>query len=122
MGIPLAKALAELRRELYAAQDEGAGQQFRFEIEQAELALEVEFRQDGNGGVKVEVGPLGGVEAGGAAGRTSRQTLTLTLQVKDEARGGERVRVRRRGDGRPVPAPGDAPAPAADGSAARPWD
>lgn len=97
MGISLTEALAELRRELYAAQMEGAHQQFRFEIEHAELSLEVEFRQDGNGGVKVEVGALGataGVEAGGALGSTRRQVLTLTLQVRDEALGGDRAKIR----------------------------
>ncbi|WP_302622320.1 trypco2 family protein, partial [Streptomyces prasinopilosus] len=66
-GVSLAEALGELRRELYAAQDEGAHEQFRFEVEQAELALEVEFRRDGNGGVKVEVG-LPGAKAAGEAG------------------------------------------------------
>ncbi|MFG3266392.1 trypco2 family protein [Streptomyces bobili] len=102
MGIPLAEALAELRRELYKAQDEGANEQFRFEVEQAELSLEVEFRHDGNGGVKVEVGALGttaGVEAGGGMGSTRRQVLTLTLQVRDEALGGERARIRRHSRG-----------------------
>lgn len=98
MGITLAEALRELRRELYAAQAESAGEQFRFEVERAELSLEVEYRRDSNGGVKVEVG-LPGAKAGGEAGRgsgdTRRQTLTLTLQVRDEALGGERARIRR---------------------------
>ncbi|MEU2675174.1 trypco2 family protein [Streptomyces sp. NPDC007164] len=86
-GISLTEALRELRQELYAAQSEGANEQFRFEVEQAELTLEVEFRRDGNGKVKVDVGALGtkvGGEAGGGLGSTRRQTLTLTLQVRDE--------------------------------------
>ncbi|WP_317441973.1 trypco2 family protein [Streptomyces collinus] len=98
MGIPLAQALAELRRELYQAQDEGAMEQFRFEVEQAEVLLDLEFRSDGKGGVKVEVGVLGakaGVEAGGELGHTHRQTLKLTLQVRDEALGGQRARISR---------------------------
>ncbi|WP_327692444.1 trypco2 family protein [Streptomyces sp. NBC_00459] len=102
MGIPLAQALAELRRELYQAQDEGAAEQFRFEVEQAELSLDVEFRSDGKGGVKVEVGALGakaGVEAGGDVGNTRRQTLKLTLQVRDEALGGQRARISRKTGG-----------------------
>lgn len=97
MGISLTEALAELRRELYAAQTDGAREQFRFEVLQAELSLEVEFRRDGNGGVKVEVGALGtalGAEAGAAQGSTRRQVLTLSLQVRDEALGGERARIR----------------------------
>ncbi|WP_307828063.1 trypco2 family protein, partial [Streptomyces clavuligerus] len=65
-GISLGEALRELREELYAAQAAGAGQQVRFEVEQAQLTLEVEFRRDGQGGVKVEVG-LPGAKAGGEA-------------------------------------------------------
>jgi hypothetical protein len=98
MGIPLAQALAELRRELYQAQDDGATEQFRFEVEQAELSLDLEFRSDGKGGVKVEVGALGakaGVDAGSERGHTHRQTLKLTLQIRDEALGGQRARIRR---------------------------
>jgi hypothetical protein len=105
-GISLAEALRELRRELYAAQDEGEGEQFRFEVEQAELTLEVEFRRDGNGKVKVDVGALGatvGGEAGGGLGSTRRQTLTLTLQVRDEALGGERAKIRRSANGLDAP-------------------
>ncbi|MEI5100925.1 trypco2 family protein [Streptomyces sp. PmtG] len=96
--ITLAEALGELRRELYAAQDEGAGQQLRFEVEQAQLTLDVEFRRDGDGKVKVEVGLPGvkaGAEAGGGVEATRRQTLTLSLQVHDEALGGSRAKIRR---------------------------
>ncbi|MGW4440287.1 trypco2 family protein [Streptomyces sp. NPDC004596] len=97
-GISLSEALQELRRELYAAQDEGAGQQLRFEVEQAQLTLDVEFRRDGKGGVKVEVGLPGAKangEVGGGLGSTRRQTLTLTLQVHDEALGGARAKISR---------------------------
>ncbi|MFF3400432.1 trypco2 family protein [Streptomyces sp. NPDC002659] len=137
MSISLVEALAELRRELYAAQVEGAHEQFQFEVEQAELSLEVEFRRDGNGGVKVEVGALGataGVEAGGALGSTRRQVLTLTLQVRDQSLGGERAKIRRAGggtatgdDGSSEQTPGagasDGAADALQESAAqRPWE
>ncbi|WP_220378255.1 trypco2 family protein [Streptomyces sp. Ag109_G2-15] len=139
MGIPLAEALAELRRELYAAQAEGSQEQFRFEVEQAELSLEVEFRREGNGGVKVEVGALGttaGMEAGGGLGSTRRQVLTLTLQVRDEALGGERARIRRGSGGLHTDddssgsnpgtgasdAEGDATGADGGGTSARPWD
>ncbi|MFC8496012.1 trypco2 family protein [Streptomyces sp. NPDC057235] len=97
--VTLSEALAELRSELYEAADAGSDEQFRFEVEQAELCLEVEFRKDGNGKVNVEVGAFGtkgSVEAAGGGGSTHRQTLTLTLNVRDEALGGRRVRVRRR--------------------------
>ncbi|MFF8604091.1 trypco2 family protein [Streptomyces sp. NPDC015232] len=100
--ISLSEALQELRRELYSAQDAGAGQQLRFEVEQAQLTMEVEFRRDGKGGVKVEVGLPGAKvngDVGGGLGSISRQTLTLTLQVHDEALGGERAKINRAGGG-----------------------
>ncbi|MFC8275764.1 trypco2 family protein [Streptomyces sp. NPDC057271] len=136
-GISLTEALRELRRELYAAQDEGAGEQFRFEVEQAELTVEVEFRRDGNGKVKVDVGALGamvGGEAGGGLGSTRRQTLTLTLQVRDEALGGERARIRRAANGLDAPdsdtaqrspedmSLNDTSGPSQDGELLRPWE
>ncbi|MET7919202.1 trypco2 family protein [Streptomyces avermitilis] len=97
-AVTLVEALGELRRELYAAQEEGAGQQLQFEVEQAQLSLEVEFRRDGAGKVKVEGGLPGakvGGEAGGGSGSTRRQTLTLTLQVYDQALGDKRARINR---------------------------
>jgi hypothetical protein len=136
VGISLSEALAELRQELYTAQSEGAREQFRFEVEQAELSLEVEFRRDGDSKVKVEVGALGtkaGVEAGGGLGSTRRQVLTLTLQVRDEALGGERARIRRSAGGLEAEGSSDqapsANAPDGAGSAGRsgesarpPWE
>ncbi|MEU4011475.1 trypco2 family protein [Streptomyces pseudogriseolus] len=104
--VTLSEALAELRSELYKAADASPNEQFRFEVEQAELCLEVEFRKDGNGKVNVEVGALGtkgAVEAGGGGGTTHRQTLTLTLNVRDEALGGQTARIRRHS------APGEEP-------------
>ncbi|MFE7935185.1 trypco2 family protein [Streptomyces sp. NPDC057456] len=98
MQIPLAEALAELRRELYAAQVEGASEQFRFEVEQVELSLEIDFRRDADGKIKVEVGIPGtkiSGEAGAGLSGARRQVLVLTLQARDEARGGNRVRIRR---------------------------
>ncbi|MFJ1870424.1 trypco2 family protein [Streptomyces sp. KS_5] len=136
MSISLVEALAELRRELYAAQAEGAHEQFQFEVEQAELSLEVEFRHDGNGGVKVEVGAFGtkaGMDARGGLGSTRRQVLTLTLQVRDQALGGERAKIRRSGggvagadNGSPEPQPDAEASEAADvpqeGATPRPWE
>ncbi|WP_017238211.1 trypco2 family protein [Streptomyces sp. SS] len=118
-GISLAEALRELRQELYTAQADGAHQQFQFEVQQAELTLEVEFRRDGNGKVKVDVGAFGakvGGEAGGSLGSTHRQTLTLTLQVHDEATGGARARIRRQ-DGGLGPNPAGGASGATDGRA-----
>ncbi|WP_234439456.1 MULTISPECIES: trypco2 family protein [Streptomyces] len=121
-GISLAEALRELRQELYAAQADGAHQQFQFEVQQAELTLEVEFRRDGNGKVKVDVGAFGakvGGEGGGSLGSTHRQTLTLTLEVHDEATGGARARIRRQDGGLgPNPAGGAGGASGAAGGRA----
>ncbi|MEU8541797.1 trypco2 family protein [Streptomyces sp. NPDC048717] len=134
-AISLAEALHELREELYAAQDEGADQQIRFEVERAELTLEVEFRRDANGKVKVDVGALGakvGGEGGGGVGTTRRQTLTLALQVRDEALGGERARIRRAGAGAQAGAGAGVPGMpggglgsepgSGDGDTPRPWE
>ncbi|MFF0752696.1 trypco2 family protein [Streptomyces sp. NPDC004267] len=93
MAISLSEALKELREELYRAQDSGAGQQFQFEVEKAELEVVVQFRKEGSGKVKVSVGPAG-VEGGGGAEHTSTQKLTLTLNILDEAVGGQRARIR----------------------------
>lgn len=131
--ITLAEALMELRRELYAAQDDGAGQQLRFEVEQAQLTLDVEFRRGGDGKVKVEVGLPGvkaGVETGGRLETTHRQTLTLSLQVHDEALGGSRAKIRRSsaedGDDAPIAKSTGAESPdGASGSGVgtkRPWE
>ncbi|MFF9808729.1 trypco2 family protein [Streptomyces coeruleorubidus] len=135
-GISLTEALAELRRELYEAQAAGAGEQFRFEVEQAEIALEVEFRRDGNGKVKAEVGFQGtkvGGEAGGGLGSTRRQLLTLRLQVHDEALGGTRAKIRRGAGGLDAPdhdlvrqepeaKPLDSASDAAREGALQPWE
>ncbi|WP_432101259.1 trypco2 family protein [Streptomyces sp. WAC 04229] len=135
-GISLTEALAELRQELYAAQAAGAGEQFRFEVEQAELALEVEFRRDCNGKVKAEVGLPGtklGGQAGAGLGSTRRQMLTLRLQVHDEALGGTRAKIRRGAGGldasdgdsvrqEPDAKSLDGTSDAAEEGALRPWE
>ncbi|GJF34430.1 hypothetical protein KNE206_71300 [Kitasatospora sp. NE20-6] len=100
--ISLGEALEELRSELYQAQADGTGQQLKFEVEKAELSLEVEFRRDGSGKVKVAVGAFGAKaegELGGARGSVHRQRLTLTLGVLDEAAGSTRARVNRNASG-----------------------
>lgn len=48
--IGLAVAIEELRQELYLAQSAGAGQQLAFEIEEAQLELLLELRNEGRGG------------------------------------------------------------------------
>ncbi|MFE0522980.1 trypco2 family protein [Streptomyces sp. NPDC058954] len=89
----VANALDDLRRQLYQAQDAGVGQQFQFEVEKAELHLEVQIRKDATGKAKLSIGAAA-VEAGGAAGQTRSHRLVLTLNVRDNAVD-DRVRIRQ---------------------------
>jgi hypothetical protein len=85
--IGLAAAIDELRRELYQAQVQGAQQQFAFEIEEAELELLLELRNDGKGEGKLQFG-VATVSGGGSHSSVRGHKLTLKLQVKDRATGG----------------------------------
>ncbi|MEV7182373.1 trypco2 family protein [Kitasatospora sp. NPDC093679] len=80
----VASALEDLRRQLYQAQDEGRGEQFRFEVEKAELHLEVQVRKDATGKAKLSIGAAG-AEAGGVAGQSRTHKLVLVLNVRDDA-------------------------------------
>ncbi|RKE05107.1 trypco2 family protein [Streptomyces sp. TLI_171] len=80
----VASALEDLRLQLYRAQDEGRGEQFRFEVEKAELHLEVQVRKDATGKAKLSIGAAG-AEAGGAAGQSRTHKLVLVLNVRDGA-------------------------------------
>ncbi|MEU5084988.1 MULTISPECIES: trypco2 family protein [Streptomyces] len=90
--IGLAAAIEELRQELYAAQGASVGQQFAFEIEDAQLELLLELRNEGRGEGKLTFG-VATVGAGGSTGSTRTHKLTLTLKVKDRATGGGRAEV-----------------------------
>ncbi|MEU0965161.1 trypco2 family protein [Streptomyces sp. NPDC005917] len=85
--IGLAAAIEELRQELYEAQDRGAREQFAFEIQEAQLELLLELRDDVKGGGKLQFGVA---TASGGAERSSARShkLTLKLQIKDRATGG----------------------------------
>ncbi|MEV2236337.1 trypco2 family protein [Streptomyces phaeochromogenes] len=83
-GTGLAQAIEALRVELGIAQDAGANQQLRFEIEEAQLELLLELREDVRPGVKFAFGVVtAGVDGSIASARTHR--LTLKLKVRDEA-------------------------------------
>ncbi|MER7951486.1 trypco2 family protein [Streptomyces sp. NPDC096079] len=90
--IGLAAAIEELRQELYEAQRSGAGQQFAFGVEEAELELQLELRQSLKGDGKLTFGV---VTAGGGGERTSVRThkLKIRLSVSDKAAGGTRPEV-----------------------------
>ncbi|MCZ1003306.1 hypothetical protein O1M63_43715 [Streptomyces mirabilis] len=90
--IGLAAAIEELRHELYLAQNAGAGQQLAFKIEEAQLELLLELRNEARGGGKLTFG-VATVDANGSTGSTRAHKLTLKLTVKDRATGGGQVDV-----------------------------
>ncbi|NUV59138.1 hypothetical protein G6W55_05480 [Streptomyces sp. CAI-85] len=90
--IGLAAAIEELRRELYAAQDAGAGQQFALEIDEAQLELLLEVRAEGRGEGRLSFG-VASLSGGGAASQARTHKLTLKLKVKDRAAGGARAEI-----------------------------
>ncbi|MEV8451552.1 trypco2 family protein [Streptomyces sp. NPDC052095] len=96
--IGLAAAIEELRQELYQAQARGAQQQFAFEIEEAQLELLLELRDDVRGEGKVQFGVA---TAGGSGSHSSSRShkLTLKLQVKDRAAGGSSPEISLRQSG-----------------------
>lgn len=85
--IGLAAAIEELRQELYKAQDQGSQQQFAFQIEEAQLELLLELRDEGKGEGKLQFG-VATASAGASHQSTRTHKLTLKLQVKDRATGG----------------------------------
>ncbi|MFF0226769.1 trypco2 family protein [Streptomyces sp. NPDC004629] len=90
--IGLAAAIEELRQELYLAQNAGARQQLAFEIEEAQLELLLELRNEGRGEGKLTFG-VATVNASGSLGSTRTHKLTLKLKVKDRATAGGQVDV-----------------------------
>ncbi|MFB8030054.1 MULTISPECIES: trypco2 family protein [unclassified Streptomyces] len=90
--IGLAAAIEELRQELYEAQRAGAGQQFVFGVEEAELELALELRRSLKGEGKLTFGV---VTAGAGRERATVRThkLKIRLSVADKAAGGARPEV-----------------------------
>ncbi|MFE3591807.1 trypco2 family protein [Streptomyces niveus] len=86
-SIGLAAAIEELRQELYQAQYLGAGQQFAFGVEEAELELLLELRNTGTGDGKLSFG-VATVGVGGEHSTVRTHKLTLRLSVRDRAAGG----------------------------------
>lgn len=84
----LAAAIEELREELYAAQDRGANQQFRFEIEEAQLELLLELRKDGKLGGRLRFG-VADADLNRTISSARTHKLTLRLKIKDRAAGGD---------------------------------
>ena len=93
-AIELSKALALLRQELAKAQDEGEGQQFRFEITEAEAEFLVEVDAEGGGEAGGTIGVVS-LKAGGKVSRADTHRLKLKLRITDAATGGRNLEVRR---------------------------
>ncbi|MFI6157899.1 trypco2 family protein [Kitasatospora sp. NPDC051170] len=86
-SIGLAAAIEELRQELYQAQGQGAGEQFAFTVEEAQLELHLELRNSGKGDGKLNFGVVS-VGAGGEHATVRTHKLTLKLSIRDRATGG----------------------------------
>ncbi|TXL89280.1 trypco2 family protein [Streptomyces sp. IB2014 016-6] len=97
-SIGLAAAIEELRQELYQAQVLGAGQQFAFGVEEAELELLLELRNTGTGDGKLSFG-VATVGVGGEHSTVRTHKLTLRLSVRDRARGGSGAEISDGGPG-----------------------
>ena len=82
-GIPLAKAISDLRAELLTAMSEGKNQDLRFKLDPVELELNVGMTYKGgvNAGVKFWVMELG---AKGEIERAGNHKLKLRLAPVDK--------------------------------------
>ncbi|MFF0033323.1 trypco2 family protein [Streptomyces avermitilis] len=89
-GIRLAEAIDDLRKELYAAQSQGIHEQFAFEVEEAQLELMLELREEERGGGKLQFG-VAAVDANGALSSAHTHKLVLKLKVRDRATAGQQV-------------------------------
>ena len=82
-GVPLAKAIEDLRSELLGALAEGQGKPLRFRLKPVELELSIAmtWKGEANAGVKFWVLELG---AKGGAERTGTHKLKLVLEPVDK--------------------------------------
>ncbi len=90
-GIPLAKAIQDLRQELLTAVAEGRDKELRFKLKPIELELNIAmtYKGEGNVGVKFWVIDISGKAAGEYA---TTHKLKLVLQPVDSAGGEYQVR------------------------------
>lgn len=79
--VELAELISELRRELQAARDAGAGEDLRFELGPVELEMTLAIRREVGGGGKVRfwIVELGGE---GNYGNDATQRIKLTIQPR----------------------------------------
>ena len=90
-GIPLAKAIQDLRQELLTAVEEGRGKDLRFKLKPIELELNISmtYKAEANAGVKFWIVDIGGKTAGEHA---IGHKLKLVLQPIDSSGGEYQVR------------------------------
>jgi hypothetical protein len=77
--IELSKVIAELRRELQVAMDEGQGEQLRFSLEAIELETSIVLGAEGTTGGKVRFWVVD-ADVTGKASRTTATRLKISLQ------------------------------------------
>ncbi|MBD2746692.1 hypothetical protein IC232_08265 [Microvirga sp. BT688] len=95
--IGLADAIAGLRAELSRARRESEGQDIRFDVENVEVELSIDFglEREANGGFKL----LSFVQLGGKVGDSTNtgHKVTLSLSVHADGRDSEPFRISGRG-------------------------
>ena len=92
-GIPLAKTLQTIRRELILAQQESAGEGILFRMDRVEVELQVvvSSKTTGEAGIKFYV-----VNAGGGVERSGETTHTIKLTLTPVDESGNNVLVNTR--------------------------
>ena len=88
--IPLSALIAELRKELTAAKEQGEGQDLKLQIEEAEVELQAVVTQEKgiDGGVKVWVL---NAAASGKSSNAATQKIKLKMKVLDADGGNIRI-------------------------------
>jgi hypothetical protein len=82
-GLELADVLAQLRANLAQAQQEGAGHDLRFALDDVEVELHVAVTKEGTGKAGVKFWVIN-AEAGGKISDVTTQKITLKMKVLDK--------------------------------------
>jgi hypothetical protein len=82
-GLELADVLAQLRANLAQAQQEGAGQDLRFALDDIEVELQVAVTKEGTGKAGVKFWVIN-AEAGGKLSDVTTQKIKLKMKAVDK--------------------------------------